>query len=78
MNKPTLYGSIGSAVIAGALYSVALKNAGEFEDLDNGLTVTELDSLRSKTNTIAVTSMTFGILSGGLYMYSMTSAKISD
>ena len=78
MNKPTLYGSIGSAVIAGALYGVALKNAGQFDDLDSALTVTELDALRSKTNTIAVTSMTFGVLSGGLYMYSMTTARVSD
>ena len=78
MNKPTLYGSIGSAVLAGALYGIALRNASEFEDLDNALTVAELDSLRSKTNTIAVTSMTFGVLSGGLYMYSMSTAKISD
>ena len=33
MNKPTLYGSIGSAVVAGALYGVALKNNSEFADL---------------------------------------------
>ena len=78
MDKPTLYGSIGSAVIAGALYGVALKNNGEFTDLDSALTVTELDALRSKTNTIAIGSMTFGVLSGGLYMYSMSTAKVSE
>jgi hypothetical protein len=78
MNKPTLYGSIGSAVMAGALYGVALKNNSEFADLDSALTVTELDALRSKTNTIAIGSMTFGVLSGGLYMYSMSTAKISE
>ena len=60
MNKPTLYGAIGSAVVAGTLYGIALKNAGEFEDLDNALTINELDSLRAKTNAIAVTSMTLG------------------
>ena len=78
MNKPTLYGSIASAAVAGVLYGVANKNNGEFENLDSGLTVEELDALRSTTNTIAISSMTFGVLSGGLYMYSMSTAKISD
>lgn len=78
MDKTTLYGSIASAAVAGALYGVASKNNGKFENLDSGLTVAELDALRNTTNTIAITSMTFGVLSGGLYMYSMSTAKITD
>jgi|GEM_PF-2075279 len=77
MDKKTLYGSLGSAVVAGALYTVALQNSAKFEDVENGLSVTELDSLRSKTNTIAISSATFGVLSGGLYMYSMSTARVS-
>ncbi len=78
MDKPTLYGSIGTAAAAGMLYAVALKNNQKFDDLDNGLSVEELDSLRNTTNTIAISSMTFGIVSGGLYMYSMSTAKVSE
>jgi hypothetical protein len=78
MNKPTLYGSVGTAVLAGALYGVAMQNNAKFEDVDSGLTIDELDALRSTTNTIAISSMTFGIVSGGLYMYSMSTAKVSN
>ncbi len=78
MDKRTLYGSVGSATLAAVLYGVSMKNNTLFEDTTSGLSVAELDSLRSKTNTIAISSMTFGVLSGGLYMYSMTTAKISE
>ena len=77
MDKTTLYGSLGSAILAGTLYAVAVQNNARFEDVDSGLSVTELDSLRSKTNTIAISSATFGVVSGGLYMYSMSTARIS-
>jgi hypothetical protein len=77
MNKPTLYGSLGSAVLAGTLYAVALQNNAKFVDVDTDLSVTELDSLRSQTNIIAISSATLGILSGGLYMYSMSTARVS-
>ncbi len=78
MNKPTLYGSVGTAAAAGMFYGLALKNNQKFDDLENGLSVEELDSLRGATNTIAISSMTFGIVSGGLYMYSMSTARISE
>jgi hypothetical protein len=78
IDKRTLYGSIGSATIAAGLYGVALSKGNTFDDPDNGLDAEGLESLRSQTNSIAMGSMTFGIVGAGLYMYSMSTAKVSN
>ena len=76
MDKTTLYSSAGTAALSTILYTVAAAKGKKFDDLDNGLSIDELSSLRSSTNTIAVSSCALGVLSCGLYLYSMSTAKI--
>ena len=80
LHKPTLYGAGGAAVVSLGLYSMALSNNKKFEDLANSnvVSVDDLESLRSTTNTIAISSATLGVLSGGLYFYSLSQAKLPD
>ena len=78
LDKRTLYGSIGSATLAAGLYGVAVSKGNTFDDPENGLDAEGLESLRSQTNTIAMGSMTFGVVGAGLYIYTMSTAKVSD
>ena len=77
LNKPILYSAGGTAAVAGALYGVALSQRSLFLDASNPdlQTIEDLDAFRSQTNIIARTSLTFGIVSGGLYLYAMNKAK---
>lgn len=78
LHKPTLYGAGGAAVVSAGLYMVALGNNKKFSDLNNTdiKTIDDLKSLQSTTNTIAITSASLGVVSGVLYVYSLSKAKI--
>ena len=78
LDKRTLYGSLASAGVAVSLYGIARVKGSTFDDPQNGLDAQGLEDLRSQTNAIAFGSMTFGVIGGGLYIYSMSSARISE
>jgi len=77
LNKNTLYAAGGTAVVATALYSVALSNRAAFMDVSNPdlQTLDDLDAFRKQTNIISRTSLGFGVVSGVLYLYAMQQAK---
>lgn len=80
INKPTLYAAGGTAVAATVLYAMAKSSGSVFADVSgSGITsIDELDAIRSKTNVLAISSLSTGIVSGGLYLYSMSTARIKE